>query len=490
MFSEISNRQINKAEDLAGRILLLADDGQMAELLDRTFAGVSDCQVQGKKEVFEGIMQLGSGDFQLVLVNAEKLSQKTTQVTKALRQVRPKVRLVLYGPAYAEIYSRSALDSYADDYLTWPIGAGQLRQQLRMGNAEALPDDKDKFMTMSARDLLGDESMAADEMAEQVESPRQTSLRADRLSKYHQLAQLVGQGPGALVKKAQQVLAQLLEVEWVRIDLLEQEDKSEQTNSVGSGGAEGLAVPLMSLRGPVGQMSLGPPSGDKQSMPPKAVIEQVSGFLGTILYLAQRDESLKHLATVDDLTGAYNRRYLEYFMRQILEQSKNNHTDMTLLLFDIDNFKHFNDTYGHTAGDKVLCQTTVLIKRCCREHDVVARFGGDEFAVLFWDSGTQRTIFEHQNQKEVQQGEPTDWHKKSHSEQVMFMSNRFRRIMTTSGFPSIGPEAHGVLTISGGLARHPWDGRTVEELLNQADQALLSAKRQGKNRIYLVGRPV
>ena len=79
---------------------------------------------------------------------------------------------------------------------------------------------------------------------------------------------------------------------------------------------------------------------------------------------------------------------------------------------------------------------------------------------------------------------------KSHPEMAMFMSNRFRRMMMTRDFPSLGPEVKkGILTISGGLACYPWDGKTVEELLRAADEALLSAKRSGKNRIYLVGRP-
>ena len=57
-----------------------------------------------------------------------------------------------------------------------------------------------------------------------------------------------------------------------------------------------------------------------------------------------------------------------------------------MLVFDIDNFKHYNDVYGHYAGDDVLKQAAVLMKRCCRSHDVVGRVGGDEFAVVFWDS--------------------------------------------------------------------------------------------------------
>ena len=72
---------------------------------------------------------------------------------------------------------------------------------------------------------------------------------------------------------------------------------------------------------------------------------------------------------------------------------------------------------------------------------------------------------------------------------VEFMSNRFRRMMNTNIFPGLGPEARGVLTISGGLARFPWDGRTADELLKQADSALLRAKKFGKNQIYLIGQP-
>ena len=78
---------------------------------------------------------------------------------------------------------------------------------------------------------------------------------------------------------------------------------------------------------------------------------------------------------------------------------------------------------------------------------------------------------------------------RSHPETALFLSNRFRRMMLTTHFPSLGPEARGVLTISGGMADFPADGATVEELLAQADEALLAAKRSGKNRIYLVGQP-
>ena len=165
---------------------------------------------------------------------------------------------------------------------------------------------------------------------------------------------------------------------------------------------------------------------------------------------------------------------------------------MTLLLFDIDEFKYYNDTYGHLAGDEILREVTRLIHRCCRAHDVVARMGGDEFAVLFWDTGEPRELYDREVPEiiteEPDAAEPQHPHK-HHPQIAMFLSNRFRRAMKNNEFPSLGPDARGKLTISGGLACYPHDGKTLPDLFAKADEALLSAKRFGKNRIYLVGQP-
>ena len=85
------------------------------------------------------------------------------------------------------------------------------------------------------------------------------------------------------------------------------------------------------------------------------------------------------------MTGLKNRRYIREFTRQIIEYARKENGRVTLLVFDIDDFKKYNDTYGHTAGDEILKQAASLMHRCCRPHDVVGRIGGDEFAVVFWD---------------------------------------------------------------------------------------------------------
>jgi GGDEF domain-containing protein len=168
---------------------------------------------------------------------------------------------------------------------------------------------------------------------------------------------------------------------------------------------------------------------------------------------------------------------------------------VTLLVFDIDDFKHYNDEYGHCTGDEILKQAAALMRRCCRGHDVVARIGGDEFAVVFWDDPqlAENPKSEIRNPK-IPSGGAADRRSASadHPKEALFIARRFVRELEKAGlssFGGLGPEGKGVLTISGGLASFPRDGRTSDELFLLADKALLEAKRSGKNRIYLVGKP-
>ncbi|MFA5251987.1 MAG: GGDEF domain-containing protein [Phycisphaerae bacterium] len=195
----------------------------------------------------------------------------------------------------------------------------------------------------------------------------------------------------------------------------------------------------------------------------------------------ERIKQLEKLATEDELTGLKNRRYIWEFARQIIERARGENERVTLLIFDIDNFKHYNDVYGHTAGDEVLKEAAVLMRRCCRGHDIVGRIGGDEFAVVFWnrqntEAGEQKT--------EDRRQMPAD-----HPKEAIFIAKRFRKELGKAELHLLGPEGKGVLRISGGLASFPRDGATIDELFEQADKALLEAKRSGKNKIYLVGSP-
>jgi diguanylate cyclase (GGDEF)-like protein len=206
-----------------------------------------------------------------------------------------------------------------------------------------------------------------------------------------------------------------------------------------------------------------------------------TGFgAATIDATRERVKQLEKLATEDELTGLKNRRYIWEFSRQIIERAKSENGRVTLLIFDIDNFKHYNDVYGHLAGDEVLKQAAVLMRRCCRGHDVVGRIGGDEFAVVFWDDPQRGPLKEEAERRSAMADHPGE---------AIFIAKRFRKGLGKAELHLLGPEGKGVLTISGSLASFPRDGSTIDELFEQADKALLEAKRSGKNKIYLVGRP-
>ena len=204
-------------------------------------------------------------------------------------------------------------------------------------------------------------------------------------------------------------------------------------------------------------------------------------------YKNARIRELEKLATEDDLTGLKNRRYVREFLRQIIDRSKNQDLRVTLLVFDIDDFKHYNDAYGHAVGDHVLKQASIMMLRCCRDHDVVGRIGGDEFAVVFWDKPGTCTDDDIQRAR-ASSGSERRKIESGHPQQAFVMAERFRKAVCSAELSFLGPEGQGELTISGGLASFPQDGQTVGELFEQSDRVMLEVKRTGKNRIAIVGK--
>ncbi len=185
---------------------------------------------------------------------------------------------------------------------------------------------------------------------------------------------------------------------------------------------------------------------------------------------------LEKLATEDDLTKVKNRRYIREFLRQIIARAAKENMQVTVLIFDIDNFKHYNDTYGHQVGDKILAEAARLMRKCCRPQDVVARIGGDEFAVVFWDNINE-------NVSSTDERRSVESH---HPKEPIDIANRYLAELNTAEFSVLGKRGNGTLAVSGGLATFPVDGNTVGELFTAADNALLEAKRTGKNKVLLI----
>ncbi len=212
--------------------------------------------------------------------------------------------------------------------------------------------------------------------------------------------------------------------------------------------------------------------------PTAPAVHEFKGPIVSQTALEMRIRQLEKLATEDDLTGVKNRRYTREFAMQIIERAKKTGGRVTLLIFDIDDLKHYNDVYGHAAGDEALKMAAVLIQRCCRKHDVVGRLGGDEFVTIFWDDPKFTPTPAGSERRTTSAEHPTE---------AILIAKRFRRELENTDLKLESPNGHETLTISGGLATLNRDGSSSDELFEKADQALLEAKRSGKNRVYLVG---
>ncbi len=190
-----------------------------------------------------------------------------------------------------------------------------------------------------------------------------------------------------------------------------------------------------------------------------------AAWLSRWLLLHRQQQDLWFMAMRDELTQAWNRRYFRRFLNMTMQRAAAEGKSVTLLLFDVDDFKKYNDQHGHTAGDDILRETVKLMQSVVREEDVVARIGGDEFAVIFWDAQAPRRA------------------NSRHPADIAKIAERFRKVLAAHKFPKLTREALGQLTISGGLASYPWDATTPEDLIAAADRMTFQSKREGKNKI-------
>ncbi|GEM87620.1 GGDEF domain-containing protein [Meiothermus granaticius] len=170
--------------------------------------------------------------------------------------------------------------------------------------------------------------------------------------------------------------------------------------------------------------------------------------------LEQTREELHRLSITDELTGAYNRRYFLAQATQAFAQARAQGEPFALVLFDADDFKRVNDTYGHLAGDRVLQQVVKAARSSLRKGDLLARWGGEEFIALL--PGTGR-------------------------EEALRVAQRLQEGMLQT---SLGLEEFRI-TMSFGVAVCQPSMRDLDDLLSQADDALYRAKAQGKNRIEM-----
>lgn len=178
--------------------------------------------------------------------------------------------------------------------------------------------------------------------------------------------------------------------------------------------------------------------------------------------LGETLNQLQQLATRDPLTGLSNRREFQRMIDEECQRGLRFNHPFTLVLLDLDHFKRVNDTHGHQVGDEVLRHVASLLAGQLRSVDRVARFGGEEFAILMVESNRQQA------------------------------TEALERITALlAEMPCLVPGRNLVLpvTLSAGVAELPIDAATSDSLIAAADAALYAAKKAGRNRIAAAPRP-
>ena len=177
--------------------------------------------------------------------------------------------------------------------------------------------------------------------------------------------------------------------------------------------------------------------------------------------LRKKEEALKKLVITDGLTGLYNHRHFQQRLRDECDRARRYSYKLSLIMIDIDNFKFYNDTHGHPAGDKVLVQVSEILLDKARQSDIVARYGGEEFVILCHSSLAD----------------------------TVGVADRIRTFIDEADFtgqeqqPLLAGQSKGSLTICLGVAAFGSNMREPGELVELADRKLYQAKKSGRNRV-------
>ena len=181
------------------------------------------------------------------------------------------------------------------------------------------------------------------------------------------------------------------------------------------------------------------------------------------IMMEQSNVALKEMATRDGLTGLFNHKYfMDDILKEELTRTARYERNLCLIMLDVDNFKMYNDTHGHPAGDEVLKTLAEIINKRLRDVDRSARYGGEEFVILLPET----------DQKNGQ-----------------IVAEDIRVQMENHPFEGRETQPHGKVTISLGVAEFPKDGVDAASLIKKADEALYRAKHSGRHRVECASKP-
>jgi diguanylate cyclase (GGDEF)-like protein len=423
---------------LRDRLLVISGMLDQRDMVSTIRAYCPNREVTHADTPLAGIAKLVEQPAQHVLICTDSATQVPVDALAGLREAAgDEVKLIICCPTEAEPAARRLVGAGADDYVLLPLEADELTN------------------------VLGDR--AIDVWAERPFG----GVPAASLDELHRLSELLGDlggQPRQLVERLAELLRQALNATGVQLVV--------HGTAVTAGTPVRqpvISAPLGEGRTSFGQMVFGPAAAGTYHPADLEKLTQYSALATHILQAATQHRRWRELALTDELSGLPNRRCLYEQLDELLLAGAQQRQPVTLVLIDVDDFKTYNDEFGHDAGDEIIRTTARLFRESCREQDLVCRYGGDEFVMVFCDPAGPRVTGS------------------QHPASALQVLQRFRQRLSEQHSPKLGPHGEGTLTISAGLATYPWDATSRDELISKADEALRNAKRAGKNRIFLIG---
>jgi diguanylate cyclase (GGDEF)-like protein len=219
-----------------------------------------------------------------------------------------------------------------------------------------------------------------------------------------------------------------------------------------------MLVPMTSHGQSIGVLVAESDNADEFTERDVQMLSVVARSAALALENAELHKKTEELTIIDELTETYNYRYFLQKLQEEKRRALRYNLPLSLIMVDIDWFKKLNDTYGHEAGNKVLKQLSRIIKSCIRDVDIFARYGGEEFVIILPQT-PQR--------------------------EAMTIGERIREKVENSVIDA-GKAGKLTITVSVGVSSFPENGKSHEELVSVADQALYRAKGEGRNLVCVI----
>ncbi len=197
-------------------------------------------------------------------------------------------------------------------------------------------------------------------------------------------------------------------------------------------------------------------SGHSRNPAEKEVLRLIAKIGSLTLQNSAVYSQVRKKADIDGLTGAFNKRYSLQRIGELIHSAREKSTKLSIFLFDLDNFKNYNDLNGHLPGDHLLKELSQLVQENIRTVDIFCRYGGEEFLILMPETDEQ---------------------------EALAVAEKIRKNIAEHDFPHAQKQPLGIVSISGGVSTFPANGLDSSALITAADEGLYSAKSSGRNNV-------